>query len=62
MIAEGIEENHDLDRISTAGIAMAQGFLLGRPVRAEALAFGELRRTRWSVAGTTTQESMCHAS
>lgn len=37
MIAEGIETAGQLARIRTLGIECAQGYLHGRPVRAEAL-------------------------
>jgi EAL domain-containing protein (putative c-di-GMP-specific phosphodiesterase class I) len=30
-VAEGVETERDLDRVSRVGIALAQGFLLGRP-------------------------------
>jgi EAL domain-containing protein (putative c-di-GMP-specific phosphodiesterase class I) len=36
-IAEGIEEEHQLQRLRALGVDLGQGFLLGRPVPADAL-------------------------
>ena len=37
VIAEGIEHSGDLEVVAAAGISLAQGFMLGRPVSAEIL-------------------------
>jgi len=41
-VAEGVESTADLDAVVSTGIALVQGYLLGRPLSADALRRGEL--------------------
>ncbi|MDH3250015.1 MAG: GGDEF domain-containing response regulator [Acidimicrobiia bacterium] len=60
VVAEGVEQPHQLDRLRSLGCDMVQGFLLGRPAAADRLSFaprsepGEPGDYRGSPTGSST--------